>query len=61
LAATLQHSGFSARVQLLYRFLASQRNVKIKADNPQFSHVQVSALIGFAVADYCEYNAGKLS
>jgi hypothetical protein len=34
---------------------------KIKADNPQFSQPQVNAMIGFSVATYCEYNAGKLS
>jgi hypothetical protein len=33
---------------------------KIKADNPQFSQLQVNALIGFSVGAYCEGDSGKI-
>jgi hypothetical protein len=34
---------------------------QIKAKNPQFSQLQVNALIGFSVAAYCEGESDRLS
>ena len=34
---------------------------QIKSKNPQFSQLQVNALIGFAVAAYCEGESDRLS
>jgi hypothetical protein len=33
----------------------------IKRNWPNLTQIQINALVGFAVADFCEQNAGKLS
>jgi hypothetical protein len=40
---------------------ASDVDAGIKRHWPDLTQVQVNAIVGFAVADFCEKNAGKLS
>jgi hypothetical protein len=45
---------------LIHGDTASDLDSQIKSKNPQFSQLQVNALIGFAVSAYCEGESGRL-
>jgi hypothetical protein len=45
---------------LLYKTSASDIDPGIKRHFPNLTQIQVNAVIGFAVADFSEQNAGKL-